>query len=60
MIQSFLKEDLLDELIITTLPVVLGDGTPLFGKQQGTLEFELGHSEILLNAMVKNSYKRKR
>lgn len=32
LIQSFLREDLIDELIITTVPILLGDGIPLFGK----------------------------
>jgi len=31
-IQNFLKEDLIDEIIITTIPVLLGGGKPLFSK----------------------------
>jgi dihydrofolate reductase len=31
-IHSFLKEDLIDEMIITTVPILLGDGVPLFHK----------------------------
>lgn len=31
-IQSFLEEDLIDEMIITRVPILLGDGIPLFGK----------------------------
>ena len=30
-IQSLLKEDLIDEMIITRVPVLLGTGVPLFG-----------------------------
>ncbi|MNY58377.1 hypothetical protein D3C86_1947060 [compost metagenome] len=30
-IQRFLAEDLIDELTITTIPVLLGEGRPLFG-----------------------------
>ena len=29
-IQSFLKEDLIDELIISKVPVLIGSGIPLF------------------------------
>ena len=29
-IQNFLKEDLVDEMILTTIPVLLGGGSPLF------------------------------
>lgn len=32
LITSFLADGLLDELIVTQVPVVLGDGIPLFGK----------------------------
>ncbi len=30
-IQNFMKEDLIDELIISTIPIVLGGGSPFFG-----------------------------
>ena len=31
-VQSFLKEDLIDEMIITIIPILLGGGIPLFGE----------------------------
>jgi dihydrofolate reductase len=58
-VQNFLKEDLIDELIITTLPVVLGDGIPLFAKNNKALEFELVSSKVFLDQMVQRHYIRK-
>ena len=59
-IQNFLKEDLIDEMIITTMPVLLGGGAPLFGERPNPLEFEHIESEVFLDAIVQNSYRRKR
>lgn len=59
-IQSFLKEDLIDDLIITTIPIVLGGGIPLFGELPNSLEFEHVESHVLLNQLVQDHYKRKR
>jgi len=39
-IQSFLAEDMIDEMIITIIPVILGDGIPLFSKLPRTLQFD--------------------
>lgn len=39
-IQSFLKEDLIDEMIITTIPVLLGSGIPMFAELPQKLVFE--------------------
>ena len=60
LIQSFLKEDLIDELIITTIPVLLGAGFPLFGKLEESLNFKFQKSEVLNNSLMKNYYTRDR
>jgi dihydrofolate reductase len=60
LIQSFLKEDLIDELIITTIPVLLGDGIPLYGNLDETLKFKFQKSEILVSSLVKNYYTQER
>ncbi len=39
-IQSFLESDLIDELIVTVIPVLLGSGFPLFGSLPNRLIFE--------------------
>ena len=60
LIQSFLREDLIDELIITSIPVLLGDGIPLFGKLRNSLKFSHQNTEILLNSLVQSHYIRQR
>ena len=40
-IQSFLNEGLIKDLIITTLPVLIGEGIPLFGKTLEDIHLEL-------------------
>ena len=57
-VQSFLAEDLIDELIITQVPVLLGGGPRLFGNLEHSQQFELVKSEVLINAMVKSHFKR--
>ena len=56
-IQSFLKEDLIDEMIITTVPILLGDGIPLFGHLDRDLKFKCVKVE-LLGDLVKHYYER--
>lgn len=59
-IQGFLLEDMIDEMIITTIPVLLGDGIPLFGSLPERYDFQLISSEVLLGQMVSARYSRKR
>ncbi len=59
-INSFLKEDLIDEMIITTIPVLLGGGTPLFRDLPAEMNFELKESKVFLEAVVQSWYVRRR
>jgi dihydrofolate reductase len=58
-IQSFLKEDLIDEMIITTVPILLGAGIPLFGPLDEHLKFDIVHTEQFNNDLVKVHYRKK-
>jgi dihydrofolate reductase len=57
-IQNFLKENLIDEMIITKVPVTLGEGIPLFKNTDHESKFELDSTEAYENGMIKNHYKR--
>lgn len=57
-IQSFLAEDMIDEMIITRVPVLLGDGIPLFDKLINKLQFRHNKTELFNNMLVKSAYSR--
>ena len=59
-VRRFLRDDLIDEMIITEIPLLLGGGAPLFGELDQRLGFELVESTVLLNQLVKRRYRRKR
>ena len=56
-IQNFLKEDLIDEMIITTIPVLLGGGKPLFSKLSNRLDFKCISSSVD-KGIVQSHFKR--
>jgi dihydrofolate reductase len=57
-IQSFLQEDLIDELILTIIPTLLGGGTPLFSELSGKLDFEFVESKVYLDQILQNRFVR--
>lgn len=59
-IQGFLKEDLIDEMIITVFPVLLGGGSPLFSELPNALEFELVKSKVYVDQLVQHHFRRNR
>lgn len=59
-VQNFLLEDLIDELIITTIPIILGEGFPLFSGKGGRMDFELKSSKVYNDQLVQSHYIRKK
>jgi len=58
LIQSFLAEDLIDDLIISKVPVLIGTGIPLFGFLNADLQFKHMRTETQSNGLVRSYYKR--
>jgi dihydrofolate reductase len=58
LIQSFLAKNLIDEMIITTMPVLLGGGVRLFGHMPEEQWFTLVKSTVCMDQIVQNHYKR--
>jgi len=59
-IQRFLKDDLIDNLIISKVPVLIGNGIPLFGFLSADLQFTHLRTETQSNGLVRSYYKRER
>ena len=59
-VQHFLEEDLVDELIMTTIPIVLGEGIPLFKMMPKSLEFKHVKTTVFLDEIVQTHYQRKK
>ena len=59
-IQDFLKEDLIDELIISKAPVLIGSGIPLFGYLDTDLLFRHLRTEVYSNGLTRSYYERKK
>ena len=59
-IQDFLKADLIDELIISKTPMLIGSGIPLFGYLNTDLQFKHIQTRVQSNGLVRSYYERKR
>lgn len=59
-IQNFLKEDLIDNITITIIPMLLGGGFPLFGELSKVLYFEAAHTKQYSNKAIQHTYQRKK
>lgn len=59
-VQGFLAEDLIDELVLTTIPVLIGDGIPLFGSLEQDLRWTHASTRSFPDGLVKNRYLRDR
>lgn len=56
-VQRFLRAGLVDEMTITTIPILIGEGLPLFGALEKDVRLELLKSQSFKNGFVQNIYK---
>jgi dihydrofolate reductase len=59
LITAFLSHDLIDRLIITHIPVILGQGIPLFPGKHPASSWKLTQTESFASGAVSLSYVRK-
>lgn len=56
-IQGFLNAGLIDEMTITTIPVLIGSGIPLFGSTDHDIHFHHIENNSFPNGLVQHKYK---
>jgi dihydrofolate reductase len=56
-IQRFLREHLVDEMTITTIPILIGEGLRLFGPSGNDIKLQLLTSNAFPNGFVQTRYK---
>lgn len=56
-IQRFLRAGLVDEMTITKIPILIGEGLPLFGSLQSDIKLNLMESKSFKNGFVQSKYK---
>ncbi|HTX80059.1 MAG TPA: dihydrofolate reductase family protein [Longilinea sp.] len=55
-IRRFLRAGLIDDLTITRLPILLGDGIPLFGPLEGDIRLQQVETTVYPNGFVQSKY----
>jgi dihydrofolate reductase len=57
-IQAFLKEGLINELIISKVPILIGNGIPLFGYLDTDIQFKHIRTIVATNGLVRSYYEK--
>ena len=56
-VQSFLREGLIADMVITTIPVLIGSGRPLFGAVSQDIDLKLVSSRSFPSGLVQSTYR---
>lgn len=57
LVQSFLREGLVDHLILTRIPILIGEGVPLFGPLEKDVRLEVAATQHWDNHIVQTHYR---
>ncbi len=55
-VQSFLRDGLIADMVITTVPVLIGSGRPLFGALSRDIDLKLVSSRSFPSGLVQSTY----
>ncbi|VVD64462.1 deaminase [Pandoraea sputorum] len=56
-VQSFLREGLIADIVVTTVPVLIGAGKPLFGALSDDVDLQLIDSQRFASGLVQSTYR---
>lgn len=56
-IQSFLAEELIDDMTLTHIPILIGDGLPLFGPTPRDIDLELIETHAFPSGLATSKYR---
>lgn len=56
-VQSFLRDGLVTDMVITTVPVLIGSGRPLFGGLERDVDLKLVSSRSFPSGLVQSTYR---
>ena len=56
-VQSFIRCGLIDDFVLTIVPILIGDGKRLFGPIDGDIDMELTSSTPFKSGMIQNRYR---
>ena len=59
-IQSFLRAGLIDDMVVSRVPVLIGDGLPLFGPVEGDISLEHVETKSFPSGLVQSFYRVRR
>lgn len=57
LVQSFLRDGLIDDIVITSVPVLIGSGRPLFGVLAQDIDLKLVSSRSFPSGLVQSMYR---
>lgn len=57
LVQSFLRDGLISDMVITTVPVLIGSGRPLFGALSQDIDLKLISSRSFPSGLVQSTYR---